>query len=151
MKKQTPWGWPDGAPTTYRPIVLEEIVFRYSRAFAIPPRVVLDDMTLRDIERWVIHVYQSVMGEQLGTKTVSHPANWREACKAALYAWLGGGVDTPEGHWPWAGDVCRRRWPVRQTVHTFEAAVLYPDIALPDQRHAYFMRELPRHEDDHGP
>ena len=109
--------------------VSREVSRQLLKHSAIPPEI-----TARQIaDHLVIRVRQAVASQVVDAVEYRCPASWREGVKDALYSWLGSGWSKP-GHWPWFGDFCRERWPVRYKIDRVEDRLLYPQIPVPDPR-----------------
>ncbi len=108
--------------------------------------VALDNIDVRFHEHAYFHATDTIIQAILDVfkedvKVITYPANWREAVKEALYAWLGTGYT---GHWPVMGDVLRTRWPVRHT--TVDIDALYPLLVAPNQARIVYRKMTPQRE-----
>ena len=138
--------WTNDEPVSFQTATLERLCFSLHQAISRDLIVDLaNPVQLERVERYlsrdtVFQIRAFIAAQHLERAVVKYPTNWREAAKVALYHWCSyaGG-----GHWPWFGeDYGPKRWPVREKVVTIDIKALYPNIAMPNERHTVVvMRE----------
>lgn len=94
-------------------------------AFANKPEVIGVALAT-EIDEIHVQIRQLVVAQDLADREVRYPRDWWQAFKARWFP-------------AWA----LRRWPVEETVVTFEVRALYPKVALPRQEH-YLMVDFQR-------
>ena len=124
---------------SYHKVVLDRLVFAAQTAVS---KNLIEDLASPLQTQWVeshirdamvFQIRTGIAAQHLDRAVVRYPATWREAMRAAFYAWCA------RGHWPWFGDYGPKRWPVCEHVVTIDVKALYPKIAMPSQRHTVMV------------
>ena len=114
---------------------LEEQQFHVSSSvseelFAHSPEITreLDAMT----RTYLYRALARVATQRLDRVGVDYPASWWQHTKLVAYGWRVRGRSVVPGR-------VRRRWPPRMREYRVDPLVLYPQVALPRERHVVYI------------